>query len=309
MLKTFTDLPKWRWEGSQLVLDINLSSTERILGLSCKFENVQILCVHRRHVIVNVFGRNLSPGFNADEKKRMLSMLQRRYDQSNKVLDLSSVATDPDLGTVYSRNQATFFSELMQIWQDSKETTPLKIDLSRNTLTNLDTISTFTQTFPDLKCLTLADNSFMTTEILSPWGWELRELEQLELTGNHFVTTVPGWKDDILRSYLRLTHLNGEEVRTQDDALVAREHALSIPPLAPVSQGNTNAEIFLKRFFPRYDQDRSSLVGQYYDADSTFSIIINQRGRLAPGYPPATWEHYSMKQNIIKLNFRHHQED
>ncbi|MCJ1438755.1 hypothetical protein MMC27_008145 [Xylographa pallens] len=293
----------WRWERSQLVLDVHPNSTEQICGLSCEFENVQIMCVHRRLVTSNVWGGNLSPAFNADETKRMLIMLQRRYDLSNKELNISSVATDPDLGTVYSRNKAAFFSELMQIWQNSKETTPLKIDLSRNTLTSLDTIPTFAQTFPDLKNLTLAHNSFMTTEILSPWGWELRELEQLDLTGNPFVTRVPAWKDDILRSYLRLTHLNGDQVRTPDDALVAREHVLSIPPLAPVSQGNTNAEIFLKRFFPNYDQDRSSLAGQYYDADSTFSIIIDQRGRLAPGYPPATWENYSRKQNIIKLNF------
>ena len=254
-------------------------------------------------VPANVWGGNSVPVFSTDEIKRMHIMLGRRYNRSTNVLNLSSIAMDPDLGTVYSRNKAGFFSELMQIWQNSNEATPNVIDLSNNVFTNLDTISTFSQTFPDLKYLNLAHNSFMTAEALSPWGWELRELKEIDLRGNPCVIRSPTWRDDILRLYLKLTHLNGVEVRTVDDLRTAQERAIPIRPLAPMSQANSNADGFMHRFFPLYDSDRSSLAGQYYGADSTFSIVIDQRGRLAPGYAPATWENYSRKQNIIKFSF------
>ena len=279
------------------------NSKDRVQGLSCQFQEVNILCVHRRLVTANALGANLSPAFTSDERKRMLIMLRRRHNPSNNTLDLKSLATDPDLGTVFARNRADFFGEIMQIWKNNENTTPSAIELSTNGFASLEIISALTQAFPDLQKLGLGYNLFMTPEALSPWGRELRDLEELDLRGNPFMNTSTTWIDTILQSYPRLTLLNGTTVRTERDAIAERACVLILPPLAPASDNNTNAEIFLQCFFPAYDEDRSNLAGQYYEADSTFQIIIDQHGRSAPGEPPATWEVYSKRQNITKLSF------
>ncbi|MCJ1404678.1 hypothetical protein MMC11_007904 [Xylographa trunciseda] len=302
-----TRILRWDWEGGKLVLDVHPDSSDRLAGLSCEFSGVQILCELRERV--NRDG-NPAPLFNADEIARMQIMIRRRYTSHDNVLNLSSLAKDQDLDNLYLRNRASFFRELMQIcqnlFQNGTAYTARIIDLSSNNLTDLDLISTFTQTFPNLIGLSLAHNSFMTTEPLSQWGRELQELEGLDLNGNPFLTRSPTWRDDILQWYPRLTHLNGAPVGPLGGARTARtarETVVPILPLAHVPQDNTKAEIFIRHFFPRYDEDRSSLIAQYYGADSTFSLVINQAGLVAPGHPPASWEHYTKRRNIIKLSY------
>ena len=274
---------------------------------------MEIICELRGRITGAAWGGIPAPTFTADEKSRMEIMLQKRCNRDSvNRLNLSSLASDSDLGTLYTRNKANFFAELMQTYQNLREQAqlptyteelPIIIDLSNNNFADLDVIATLPQTFPDLSHLSLANNKFLNIEALSPWSRELHALKDLDLRGNPFTTTISTWGDQILQWYPRLMYLNGLEVRTEAEARIAQEKIVPISSLIPVSQDHSKAEVVIQAFFPAYDHDRSSLAGKYYEAESTFSVTINQHGRRAPGHPVATWETYTKKQNMIKYSF------
>lgn len=208
--------------------------------------------------------------------------------------------------------ESKFFPALMKICDSifttaqAKEEAIVSVSLANNALTTLASVTTLSQTFPALKNLDLSNNKLKNLTALEGWRWKFRKLDQLILAGNPIETEVPTYKDDIMKWYPSLTTLNTVQRRPLEDVRAAVNGKLPIPILGPSFRDEAAiSETFVKQFFPAYDGDRTALVNGYYDAQSTFSVSINQSAphtaeisnQKLPG-----WEAYLRKsRNLTKI--------
>ena len=248
-------------------------------------------------------------------KRKMTAMLNRRYSSEAKLLDLSTLGTDPefaDLGMfdTHSR-QSKFFPALMKVCDSifssaqQKRDAVTSISLASNTLSNVASVTTLAQTFPDLKNLDLSNNKLQDLKAIEAWRWKFRHLEQLVLNGNPLETDLPKDQDDIMKWYPRLRTLNGIQVRSDEEINSAIRGLLPIPTLSPSFRDEASiGENFIKHFFPAYDTDRTALSNAYYDAQSSFSLSVNTSASRAPDAPTQiNWDEYIRKsRNLLKIN-------
>ncbi|CAF9908957.1 MAG: nuclear mRNA export, poly(A)+RNA binding protein [Alectoria fallacina] len=244
------------------------------------------------------------------------SVLSRRYNTDEKLLDLSQLGTDPELVNIgmfsTTSRESKFFPALMKICDSifttahAKEEAVVSVSLANNALITIASVTTLSQTFPALKNLDLSNNKLKNLTALEGWRWKFRKLDQLILTGNPIEAEVPKYKDDVIKWYPTLTLLNSIQIRSLEDARAAVNGKLPIPILGPSFRDEAAiSENFVKQFFPAYDGDRTALVNGYYDAQSTFSISINLS---APHTAETTnqklpgWEAYLRKsRNLTKI--------
>ena len=241
-------------------------------------------------------------------------MLNKRYNEATRVLDLSALHLDPEFvdsgmfGT--KEREAKFFEALMKIANDhfatstQKREAVMSISLANNNLPDVGRVTALAQTFPDTKQLDLSGNQLDSLKSLEPWRRRFRALALLVLSGNPIDTQVPNYQEEIIRWYPNLQTLNGVQVRTEEAAAAASSrkttYPLAIQPPNFIDESSI-AENFLKQFFPGYDSDRTGLAGAFYDAQSTFSLSVNlsaphQNEKIAP------WSEYIKKsRNLVKI--------
>lgn len=247
-----------------------------------------------------------------DTKSRMMSFLSQRYRQPVKVLDLSALASDPDLVAMgmfsHTTTESKFFPALMKVCELSflasakKEEAITGVSLANNQLVNVSFVTTLSQTFPDLKNLDLSNNKIKDTQSLVAWRWKFRNLEFLDLSGNP-VSAEPGFKETMLKWYPKLTTLNNTVVRTAEE--IAAQKKTPIPVLAASFQDESQiAENFVRAFFVGYDNNRIDLLNGVYDDKSTFSLNVNATApRVQSTEAPGVWDHYIRKsRNLLKIS-------
>jgi nuclear RNA export factor len=248
-----------------------------------------------------------SGAMTANETIQMLQrFLARRYIEETKHLNLTAMATDPELSTSglfdNPSRQTKFFSALMKVCDDAftspqeKRERITSISLSSNGLTDLNMIHSLRHTFPDIVNLDLSANAFKSTRDLARWkNNSFPRLDLLLLNDNPLVTSQPEWEKDILRWFPRLRYLNHVQIRT--DIEIARLDQPKETP-KPSSGATWNdvdgvAERFLLDFCPGFDTERATLLAKYYDNESNFSLAINMEIKGgAKNHDKAPWDAY-----------------
>ena len=245
-------------------------------------------------------------------------MLNRRYNTELKLLDLSHLGNDPDMVntgmfTAAGSTKSKFFPALMVVCDSifssaqQKKDAVASVTLANNSLIDVSSVTTLSQTFPALKNLDLSNNNIKDLDALQAWRWKFRHLDHLVLTGNPIENNVPTYAADIVKWYPTLRNLNTVQVRSEEEVKAAVKGKLPIPTLGPSFRDEASiGENFIKQFFPAYDTNRAALAGGFYDAQSTFSLSINTsapRSQDSNNTKIRGWDDYIKKsRNLVKLN-------
>ncbi|PWW78758.1 hypothetical protein C7212DRAFT_355419 [Tuber magnatum] len=224
-----------------------------------------------------------------DTIQALEGVLANRYNPGGKFLDLSRLGEDVLLRAngffQLSSTTSKMFPALMQVAEkkfttaQQKRDTVHSVSLAYNNLKDVRAVTSLSVTFPDLKNLSLEGNSIEDWKMLDNWRHRFRNLEQLVLSGNP-VTSQQGYVEEAYR-------------RGLDPAIKRKIAAESAAP-ATVPTGPDGRPIlprrvqprfiqddygvgmkFLSRFFETYDADRASLLREFYDAESLFSLSVN----------------------------------
>lgn len=149
----------------------------------------------------------------------MKEFLGRRYDQSTKLLNLSTIAQDPAIieSGMFSTEgaQKKFFPALMKVCDSMLETPEAKeaaiesVTLAGNGLQNTHVVYTLVHTFRHIKNLDLSNNAFASLGALQPWKGRYRNLEHLIVDP----FPAPGWEEELTSWFPKLKILNGIPVR------------------------------------------------------------------------------------------------
>ena len=234
-----------------------------------------------------------------------------------KFLDLSALSKDTallNIGMFSSPSrESKFFPALMKVCDDnftdakSKEEAIISVSLAENNLTSITSITALAQTFPALKNLDLSNNQIKNLTALEAWRWRFRKLDHLVLSGNQIEAEVPSYQSEILKWYPSLTKINNNQVRSPEDIGMASKNKLPIPILSASFRDEASiTENFVKAFFPTYDCDRSSLINNFYDAQSVFSLSVNNKAPRVPesaGQPVPGWDAYLKRsRNLTRIS-------
>ncbi|KAJ5791838.1 uncharacterized protein N7518_008849 [Penicillium psychrosexuale] len=251
------------------------------------------------------------PGSTADTKTKMTTILGKRFFPATKLLDLSKLLDDPDLqamGIFHNvSTKSKFFPALMKVWELGFKTVAERreavesVSLAENNLSNISSVTTLAQSFPDIQHLDLSKNNIKNSQAMIGWRWKFRNLVFLDLTENE-ISSDPTFKDTMLKWYPKLQTLNNVQVRTPEE--VAAQKKTPIPVLPPhfIDESQVG-ENFVRAFFPGYDNDRNSLVSSVYDDQSTFSLNVNTTAPRATQTETAGWGEYIRKsRNLDKIS-------
>ncbi len=249
----------------------------------------------------------------AEIKKKLGTVLANRYNPEQKLLDLSALGADEilkSIGTFDSQNVAEkSFKALLHIAStqykssDEKKEALQAVSIARNDINDVGQVYSLAYSLPDLKRLDLSGNKLDTLSKLSKWNMKFKHLEELHLAGNP-VTAVPNYAAEILQWFPSLQNLNGEQVRTPQEAAEALKALQPQPlPIYPsnLRDGENNvAYTFLSAFFPLFDSDRARLASEFYDDDSWFSLAAAPNDSR-----PLPWKSYmKFSRNVQKLGSR-----
>lgn len=252
-----------------------------------------------------------APKSTEDTKAMMTAILARRYDATRKLLDLSSLGSDPDLRAMGIFDSVStgskFFPALMKVWEmgftdaTQKREAVESVTLANNQLPNIATVTTLAPTFPGLKNLDLSNNNLSEIRSIIGWRWKFRGLEFLDLTNNP-IKTDETFKNTMMKWYPKLQTLNNVQVRTAEE--VAAQKKTPIPVQPPYYQDESQiAENFIRAFFPGYDKDRNEILNTFYDETSIFSMNVNGTAPKAAEADTPSWDPYMKKsRNLLKLD-------
>ncbi|CAA9957752.1 TAP-C multi-domain protein [Pyrenophora teres f. maculata] len=166
----------------------------------------------------------------------MEGFLSRRYDAPNKLLNLSTIASDQEIlqsGMFATEGaQKKFFPALMIICdailetQEAKEQAIHSVTLAGNNLENTHAVYQLCNHFRHIQNLDLSNNAFATLDALKPWKGRFRNVEHL------IVDPFPSmdWEDEITSWFPKLKILNGNQVRPSASANINHTNAQQIPP-------------------------------------------------------------------------------
>ncbi|KAK1757510.1 hypothetical protein QBC47DRAFT_459013 [Echria macrotheca] len=231
-----------------------------------------------------------------ETKQKLLSVLARRYNPEQRLLDLSALGADEVLSTMGTFDSQTLaekaFKVLVHIASAQYKTDQEKaeaiqaVSLARNDINDVAQVFSLALSLPDLKQLDLTGNKLDTTSKLNKWQLRFKNLAELHLTGNP-VTVQENYVTEMLQWFPALQILDGRQVRTPEEAAAALK-ALEPSPIAQfpsnIRDGENNvAAAFLQAFFPMFDTDRARLAAEFYDGDTWFSLAaIPDSGRNLP---------------------------
>ncbi|KAJ6020470.1 hypothetical protein N7540_005974 [Penicillium herquei] len=246
-----------------------------------------------------------------DLKTRLLAILAKRYYSDTKLLNLSSLAADPDLLSMGIFNsastQAKFFPALMKVWSQGFDDPTLRreavvsVSLADNQLENLTVVTSLAATIPGLKNLDMSNNKIKDSNAFIQWRWKFRNLEFLDMSGNPWCSD-EAFKNTLMKWYPTLQTLNNVQVRTAEE--VAAQKKTPIPVQVPYFQDEADIVAnFIGPFFSGFDNNRTELVNRLYDDRSIFSFNINGSAPKAPEAETPVWDPYIKKsRNLLKIN-------
>lgn len=222
-----------------------------------------------------------------DTRQKFTTVLARRYNAEQKILDLSALGTDPtltSLGIFGSQALAEkSFKALVHLAGAEYKTPEEKtaaiqaVSLARNEIPDVGLVFSLAFSLPRLRRLDLSENKLDTLSKLTKWRHEFRFLEELHLSGNPVVAQ-PNYAAEITSWFPNLRILDGQQVRTPDeaDAALKASYPTPLPQLASNLRDGDNqvASTFLRAVFPLFDHDRPTLAAQFYDEDSHFTVTF-----------------------------------
>ncbi|KAI9734228.1 MAG: nuclear mRNA export, poly(A)+RNA binding protein [Cirrosporium novae-zelandiae] len=247
-------------------------------------------------------------------KETMVAFLNRRYNASERFLDLSALGSDPQLMSVGMFSEASrvskFFRVLMTICDaqfdtfKAKQAAVISVSLANNQLPDIANVITLARSFPALKNLDLSNNQLRTVDDLYGWKYKFRQLDHLIITGNPIESQL-NYHEELLKWFPKLRMLNNIQVRSDEE--IAQKSKLPIKTLPPIFDDEGGiGETFIKMFFPGFDSDRTGLANFFYTPTSTFSLSVNTSAQRAQAtsaeLKPAAWDHYIKKsRNLNKI--------
>ena len=268
--------------------------------------------IHQRGILSDSY--TISP--EAAEVEGVLNnVLNKRYNQAERLLDLSKLGDDPDLlntGLIDNKNRISkIFAALMSVCDKAfdsmgrKDEAIVSISLADNDIPNVGVVVSLADTFPNIKNLDLSGNRLRNAHSLEKWKFGFRQLEYLQLDGNP-IENETDFMATMMSRYPKLRSLgtNQQSRATQHSAL-SNQHGiqLRISPHSFRDEADI-AKNFLLRFFPRYDTDRSGVLKDSYDATSTFSLSVNTeapRGQIGIALPAPFTDYIAYSRNLKKL--------
>jgi nuclear RNA export factor len=223
----------------------------------------------------------------SETKDKLLAVLAARYNPEQKLLDFSALGTDQTLfsmGAFGSKALAEkSFKALLRLTAmhydnpAKREAAIQAVSIANNEILDVGEVFTLAHTLPRLRRLDLSGNKLEDFSKLSKWRHEFRRLEELHLVGNP-VTNLPNYPSQVTEWFPNLQILDGRRVRTPEEAAEALKAWFPVPlPHLPsnLRDGENNvASSFIRGFFTHYDHDRVSLIRQFYDDESIFSLMI-----------------------------------
>lgn len=250
-----------------------------------------------------------------DTKAQLKEVLSRRYDGSQKLLNLSYLQQDEGLNAMgmFQENilPEKIFTALMAICESlftsaqAKREAIHSVTLAGNSIDSVSRVMSLAETFPDLKNIDLSNNGIQDIKSLTRWKHRFPRLEALLMMGNPIETTNPDYRMELINWYPRLLNFNGTVVRTAEE--VARIEEARKPRPIPQSGPNFNdvngvGAQFLIDFFAMYDVDRVSLAAKYYDDASTFSLCVVTQLPRGPHATVVPWGAYiKFSRNLVKI--------
>ncbi|XP_036160033.1 nuclear RNA export factor 2-like [Myotis myotis] len=240
-----------------------------------------------------------------EEMEQLKLAMRKRYDASQKALDLRSFLYDPgfahlDIDIILNRRNC-----MAATLQVIKENFPelLSLTLRNNKLYQLDGLSDIVQMAPTVKILNLSKNELKST-------WELDKikglkLEELWLEGNPLCDTFQSQSTYVsaIRKYFpNLLRLDGQDLPSQIATDIDRPHLISpsIKESCERSDAMKRQVVqFLQQYYVIYDSgDRQSLLGAYHD-EACFSLTIPFIQDIAA--PSSLFEYFKDNRNMKNL--------
>lgn len=235
----------------------------RFAGNSLKFE---------------IIGDNNSGSGTSSTITLLKNVLYRRYNPQTKMLDLGNLHNDPDLVTngLFSSmsTQSKMFPALMKLASKEPQLIVESINLSNNSLKDINGISTLAQTYPNLKNLCLANNQISKFRSLEVWKNKFKELREL-LMMNNPITADALYRAEMLRLFPKLVILDNILVR--DEVKLQSIYSLPVKNQQFFFEDNNlgqSSTDFVTNFLNLWDTNRPQLMG-LYTAQSQFSVSVD----------------------------------
>ena len=222
-----------------------------------------------------------------ETKAKLMQVLERRYDQETKYLDLTALGQDPELKAqqIFDKKSTAvkFFPALMIVLDGAFETVQEKneaiqsVSLANNDLDDVSIVTTLSQSLPKIHNLDISNNRIGKSSALEPWRKRFYQLQHLVLTNNPIEQQEPDYHQKIISWYPNLRMLNNVQVRTEEEvAKKAKSTELPFPIRSALFQDEGGiCENFIRTFYAGYDSDRAALAAHYYDEKSEFSMSVN----------------------------------
>lgn len=242
----------------------------------------------------------------SDVKQKLQSVLESRYSQEEKLLNLTALGQDPQVQTMgfFSdrRTESKFFPALMKILdnafgsEEEKAEAIQSIILSNNALGTLKPVTTIAPTLPGIKNLDLSNNQLKTIDELRFWKNKFTKLDHLIITGNPLEQNQPNYAQEAMRMYPTLRFLNGQQIRSDAEAAApppqsrgARMTDASQPAQAETTMGGAApnqqeamiAEV-MKQTGMNAQYARFCLESAGWDWDKAGQLFQQQKATLPP---------------------------
>uniref|UniRef100_A0A4X1W4S0 Nuclear RNA export factor 2 n=1 Tax=Sus scrofa TaxID=9823 RepID=A0A4X1W4S0_PIG len=243
-----------------------------------------------------------------EEMEQLKLTLYKRYDVSQKALDLQRLRFDPglvghDIDIILNRRNC--MSATLQV---IKKNFPelLSLNLSSNKLYRLDGLSDIIQMVPTVKILNLSKNELKS-------AWELSKmkglkLEELWLQGNPLCGTFPNqstYISAIRECFPKLLRLDGRVLPSPRIVNIDTPYVLK--PCKESYKGSDALKSlilqFLQQYYLIYDSgDRYGLLGAYHQR-ACFSLTIPFNPKDPA--PSSLYEYLEANRNMKKLKDPH----
>lgn len=230
--------------------------------------------------------------------------LNRRYDPNSKMLNMSMIASDPDLqqlGTFTISAQSKMFPALMKLAAGEPTLVVETVDLSNNNLEDLAGVTMLSQTFPNLVNLSLSNNRISKLRSLDLWKNKFKKLREIILANNP-ICNDPNYRDEVCKVFPKLIMLDGHVVR--DESIVNKIYKLPLNPKQFFFEDNEVQNLssqFIQHFLPLWDSDRSQLMS-LYSPDSQFSLCADSSIPNDEQAPSAFGHYIQISRNLTRVS-------
>ncbi|XP_016833855.1 nuclear RNA export factor 2 isoform X2 [Cricetulus griseus] len=217
--------------------------------------------------------------FTGEQMEQLKLALRKRYDVSQRALNLQKLHSDPDLvhhGIDMILTRRSCMAATLQIIQEDFPEL-LSLNLSNNKLIRLDSLFDVVEKAPQVKILNLSTNQLRT-------AWELEKmkglkLKELWLEGNPMCSTFSdnsAYVRAVLDCFPELTHLDGRKLPLS--SVMDIEEPQLMKPCKESFKGSeaikNQLQQFLQEYYLIYDYgERQGLLRVYHD-QACFSLTI-----------------------------------